>query len=201
MKRVAKRFRITQIKTTAYHPESNGALERSHHVLAEYLKQFVSKDAEWDSWLEMAAWSYNSSVHSGTLYTPYELVFGKLPRTPSSDPLQEEDRIPTYQDYMIDLVTRINRLQSLAHDNLINAKVKAKYYFDQKAQPRDFRIGDSAWLLKGGKIPKLEDQYTGPYVIVDTLRNGNIKIQLSPKRCKIVHANRLRLSYIDPGEI
>ena len=39
MKQISKRFRIKQIKTTAFHPQSNGSLERSHHALSEYLKQ------------------------------------------------------------------------------------------------------------------------------------------------------------------
>ena len=37
MRRMAKRFRIRQFKTTAYHPQSTGFLERSHQVLKEYL--------------------------------------------------------------------------------------------------------------------------------------------------------------------
>ena len=48
MRKMAKRFRIRQFKTTAYHSESNGSLERSHHVLKEYLKQFIENNAEWD---------------------------------------------------------------------------------------------------------------------------------------------------------
>ena len=35
---------------TAYHPQSNGSLARSHHVLKEYLKQFIENNAEWDDW-------------------------------------------------------------------------------------------------------------------------------------------------------
>ena len=38
LKRLAKRFRIKQFRTTAFHPQSNGSLERSHHILDEYLK-------------------------------------------------------------------------------------------------------------------------------------------------------------------
>lgn len=34
-KNVAKLFKIKSINTTAYHPESNGALERSHHTIAD----------------------------------------------------------------------------------------------------------------------------------------------------------------------
>lgn len=36
-KNVCKLLRIRKMQTTAFHPESNGSLERSHRVLAEYL--------------------------------------------------------------------------------------------------------------------------------------------------------------------
>ena len=48
LKRLGKRFRIKQFRTTAFYPQSNGSLERSHHVLGEYIEQFVAKNAEWD---------------------------------------------------------------------------------------------------------------------------------------------------------
>jgi len=38
MKKIAKLFRIRKFRTTAFHPQSNGSLERSHHALREYLK-------------------------------------------------------------------------------------------------------------------------------------------------------------------
>ena len=46
LKTLAKRFRIKQFRITAFHPQSNGSFERSHHVLGEYLKQFVAKNSE-----------------------------------------------------------------------------------------------------------------------------------------------------------
>ena len=60
---MAKRFRIKQFRTTAFHPQSNGSLERSHHLLGEYLKQFVAKNLEWDDWLELAMFSYNTFLY------------------------------------------------------------------------------------------------------------------------------------------
>ena len=38
MRKMAKRFRIRQFKTTVYHRHWNEALERSHHALKEYEK-------------------------------------------------------------------------------------------------------------------------------------------------------------------
>ena len=70
-KSVAKRFRISQIRTTAFHPQSNGSIERSHHVLTEYLKHYIAHN-NWDEWLDLAMFFYNTSVHESTRFTPHE---------------------------------------------------------------------------------------------------------------------------------
>lgn len=41
MRVIARKFKIAQYHTTAYRPQANGSVERSHHVLWEYLKQIV----------------------------------------------------------------------------------------------------------------------------------------------------------------
>ncbi len=43
MKAIAKRFKFSKIETTAFSPQSNGSLERAHHPLCEYLKNFSTK--------------------------------------------------------------------------------------------------------------------------------------------------------------
>ena len=67
MERVSKRFKIKKIRTTAFHPQSNGSLERSHHALGEYLKQYTSTDANWDEWLDLAMLNYNTCVSESTV--------------------------------------------------------------------------------------------------------------------------------------
>lgn len=39
---VSKMFKIKQINCTAYYPQSNGALERSHQTLADYLRHYIN---------------------------------------------------------------------------------------------------------------------------------------------------------------
>ena len=46
MKQIAKRFKFDKIETTAFSPQSNGSLERAHHPLCEYLKNFSTKKYE-----------------------------------------------------------------------------------------------------------------------------------------------------------
>ena len=92
-KNVCRLLRIKKVQTTAFRPESNGSLERSHRVLAEYLWHYVSEDqTDWDEWIPYAAYVYNTTVHTITTFTPSELVYGFKSEVPSA--LRE---VPTVQ--------------------------------------------------------------------------------------------------------
>jgi len=57
---VCKLLKIKKGKCTAYHPQSNGALERTHRVLVEYLRCFILEDqSNWDKWLPYATFLFN----------------------------------------------------------------------------------------------------------------------------------------------
>jgi len=43
MKKIAKLFKIHKFRTMAFHSQSNGSLERLHHVLGKYLKQYANE--------------------------------------------------------------------------------------------------------------------------------------------------------------
>ena len=198
MKRFARYFKIKQCRTTAFHPQSNGSLERSHHVLTEYLKHYIENECDWDNWLEHAMFSYNTSVHEGTKFTPYELVYGRAARLPSQ--LEPNDSIETYDDYVSELVDKLSELRKLAVSNLVNAKDRYKYYYDKKLKIQDYKVGDFVYLLKMIKKHKFDDEYTGPYKIVEVLDNNNIRILITQNKTKITHINRTKPARItDPG--
>ena len=104
---------MKQFRTTAFHPQSNGSLERSHHVLGEYLKQFVAKKLRMGRLAKIsnALIQYNTSVHEATKCTPYELLFGKIAREPSSEPLSQNEKLQTYNDYSIIFVTQLHEIK------------------------------------------------------------------------------------------
>ena len=157
MKRIAKRFKIKQERTTAYHPQSNASLERSHHTLAEYIKQFVSTQDEWDCWVNLTSLCYNTNVHESTGYTPYELLFGRLARLPSAEQPEPADLLSSYENYIRDLVTRLHELQKHTRERLVASKERNKKYYDKHIHPVRFALNDNVFLLKGGKIKKYEN--------------------------------------------
>ena len=56
--------------------------------------------------------SYNTSVHEATKCTPYELDFGKLVRKPSGEPLSQNEKLQTYDDYLINFVTQLHEMRT-----------------------------------------------------------------------------------------
>ena len=64
--------------------------------------------------------AYNTAVHGATNFKPYELVFGRLARTPSSFPQGEE--LETYGSYLLDLIVRLSEIQKIAARNLVREK-------------------------------------------------------------------------------
>jgi hypothetical protein len=194
---VCKLLKIKKLQTTAFRPESNGSLERSHRVLAEYLRHYINEDqTNWDEWVPYAMYVYNTTVHSATGYTPFELVYGfrsTLPSTLHETPGPQYN----YDSYVSELRNRLQTAHEVARENLITTKNKSKERFDQKASEIKLRAGDKVLLydetVRRGRSKKLSSQWIGPYEILK-VEKVNVTIKKGRKVQK-VHANRLKPFY------
>ena len=77
------------------------------------------------------------------------MVFGKLARERSSEPLSQQEKLQTYDDYLIHFVTQLHEMRTQARENIISAKEKSKLYYDKKINPLEVNVGDNVFLLKG----------------------------------------------------
>ncbi|CAM8943168.1 unnamed protein product [Rhodiola kirilowii] len=67
--------------STAYHPQFDGQTEVVNRCLETYLRCMCSdKPHLWSKWLPLAEWWYNTTFHSATQLTPYEVVYGQAPQ-------------------------------------------------------------------------------------------------------------------------
>lgn len=65
--------------STAYHPQTDGQTERVNQEMEQYLCCYINQDQDdWDRWLPMAEYAYNSRMHSGTGKAPFEVVLGRI---------------------------------------------------------------------------------------------------------------------------
>jgi hypothetical protein len=194
-KNTCKLLKIEKIQTTAYHPESNGALERSHRTLAEYLRHYINDDqTDWDEWLPYAMFTYNTTPHSTTGFTPFELVYGHRPDLPTA--LTRPPKLTySYEDYAKELRERIRAANQIARENTKDEKAKSKLQFDKKSKKATFKVGDKVLLydetIRRGRSKKLDSQWVGPYVILEKHNDVNYTIKIKRKTLR-VHANRLK---------
>ena len=65
-------------RTTPYHSESDGMVERFNRTLLMMLAMFAGKNREdWDDLLPAVMMAHRSSVHESTGFSPYRLMFGE----------------------------------------------------------------------------------------------------------------------------
>jgi transposase InsO family protein len=68
---------------SAYHPQTNGQMERTNKILEDMLRVCVLKYGKsWDKSLPYAEFSYNNSYQASIEMTPYEALYGQQCRTP-----------------------------------------------------------------------------------------------------------------------
>ena len=66
--------------STAYHPQTDGQMERINQEIGMFLQHYVNyQQDDWTNWLAAAEFQYNNKRHAATGKTPFELNFGRHP--------------------------------------------------------------------------------------------------------------------------
>ncbi|PIK59483.1 Retrovirus-related Pol polyprotein from transposon [Apostichopus japonicus] len=77
-KELAQLLGIDKTRTTAFHPQSDGMVERFNRTLEAMLSAVVSENQrDWDEWLPHVTMAYRSSVHETTGETPSVMMLGR----------------------------------------------------------------------------------------------------------------------------
>ena len=74
---------IKQDRSSAYHPESQGALERFHQTLKNMIRSYCfDTENDWDESIHLLLFAVRESVQESRGFSPFELVFGHTVRGP-----------------------------------------------------------------------------------------------------------------------
>ncbi|CAF1030452.1 unnamed protein product [Brachionus calyciflorus] len=184
-----RNYSIKKLRTTGYHPQCNGLVERTIKTIKQMLSTFVNQQHDnWDEVLSDVVFAYNKNIHSSTGFAPNEIVFKKI--LPSSQDRRLEIETPEIKVDENQLVKEVN-------NNLNKAQQAQKEQFDKKASNKmTFNVGDFVLLknsrLRVGQVKSFEPKFNGPYVIKKVISDFNFEI-LNPQDDKtlVVHYDRL----------
>jgi hypothetical protein len=133
---------------------------------------------------------YNTTEHSATGFTPFELLFGH-PSTLPSALKKPPERQYNYDDYASELRGRLQTVHQHAHKNLIESKGRSKEHYEKTTGQTKLQVGDKVLLfdetVHRGRSRKLSAQWVRPYTIPE-LDKVNATIARGSKSTK-VHVN------------
>lgn len=173
----------------AYHPESDGQTEVVNLCLETYLRCFAADQPKgWMNWISWAEYWFNTTCHSATQQTPFEVVYGRKVPTLVCWGIGET-RVEAVQR---ELQERDEALRQL-REKLLKAHSRMKAHADANRVEKYFEIGEWVFVkLKAHRQQfvvsrvhaKLAAQYFGPYPVIERIGVVAYKLKL-PEGSKI----------------
>ena len=203
---VCRFFNTRVLKTTPYHPSSNGLVERFNGSLKNMLMRLAEKETRnWDRFVSAALFAYREVPNVSTGMSPYEMVYGRRVRGPMSilknlftNKFIEQETKQVYE-YLLDLRNRLRIGSEIAQNNDNESKKIYKKYYDRYCINKKIEEGDHVLLLKPHKENKLALYWDGPYVVEKRNSQFNYTVRKGDKM-KMYHINRL-LRYHDRSKV
>lgn len=128
--------------STAYHPQTDGQTERVNQCLEMYLRCMTqATPSNWNKWLHLAEYWYNTSFHTTLGCSPHKALFGVEPHV-SQVPIL----LSSVHSLVQDLVTERAQLSDFLTHQLQRAQLRMKKQADKGRSERSFTVGELVFL-------------------------------------------------------
>ena len=137
---------VRHSKTSPYHPQTNGQVERAHQTIMRMIGKLVqNKKADWPNHLAEIVQAYNSTRSSITGYSPHFLMFGRRPHLPVDFYFPTQRDLPQPKDmdgYVTKLQIRLKEALREVEAQSAQEAQRQKRHYDRKIGSVDLEPGD-----------------------------------------------------------
>ena len=196
---LCKRSGIQMSLSTAYHPQTNGLVERGNEVISAALRHYVSADQkDWDEFTPFIEFAVNDMHNESTQCSAFSMNRITLPRNPFNAILEH---VVEGEPYESQCTTSLGGSQAgagarthiqahamfqWARKCLEISKQRMKDRYDAKGVSlRTYKIGDLVWfsvrnigLRHPSRRHKLSPRYIGPLKIIEIVGRSAVKLDL-----------------------
>ena len=178
MAELCQLWRVERTRTTPYHPQANGIVERNNRLLGDSLCTLLIDKGqdEWDLLLPQVMRAFRGTPHTSTGETPNLLMLGRELRLPDQlQYLPPPVETTTRHQFVQDVRERLEEAHALLQDQ----QVKIRQEDDE--EPPLFATGDRVWLenkrRRKGENVKLQAKFVGPYEVLEVLGSHTYRIE------------------------
>ena len=196
------KLKVCHIKTSPYHPQTNGKTERFHRFMNDVLSKYVQQEQyTWDQYIPGMLMAYCTSVNESTRYTPFFICHGRDPVLPMDTLLNPKLKYMG-EDYVPCMLQRLHRAYSDVKEHMLEARAKNRRLLDKRVKNQSLEPGDAVFYYTPVTAPEASSKLTlhwKPYYrVVEKLSPVLYKIrdQISGKT-KIVHAENLQPAHVE----
>nr|CAN65636.1 hypothetical protein VITISV_037276 [Vitis vinifera] len=151
---LVQRYNIRHHRSSAYRPQTNGAVEAANKNIKRILRRMVETSRDWSKKLPFALWAYRTSFRTSTGATPYSLVYGMevvllVEIEMGSLRVALEQQIPeaNWAQARFDKLNLLDERRLRAVDHVCAYQRKMARSFKKWVKPRPLHVGDL--VLKG----------------------------------------------------
>ena len=194
-----KILQIKKTRTTPYHPQSDGVVERFNRTLLSMLATVLEDNPwDWEDQLMKVCYAYNTSSHPGLKHSPFYLMFGRRARLPVDIAfgLPDDQPVSTSQ-YASSLHDKLGKAYTEVRKSMNLHLHRQKEIYDRKVHGKAYKEGDLVWLhipVRAGVSRKFYKPWSGPFKVCKKLSDVTYRIQNVKNRRNrvVVHFDRLK---------
>ncbi|XP_069183685.1 uncharacterized protein [Procambarus clarkii] len=189
---------IQHITSSAYHPESQGALERFHQTPKGMLRKFCyDRQSKWAEDLPYLLFAVRSVPNESLGISPFEIIYGHSVRGPLEVAryhwLDEETNVDVV-DWLSTNKGRLFSAWEMAKKTLEDMQKTTKSRYDKRTKQRDFLVGDLVLVCTPTVTGSLSAKFVGPYQVLRKVTSHNYLLNTPDRRKKetLVHVNMIK---------
>ncbi len=152
---LCKLLNINHIPTTAYHPQSNGLVERFHRRLKDALRARAA-GADWCHHLPWVLLGIRSAWREGTRFSPAEAVYGAQPILPGQFLDSPEPPSSSFLDDLQGILSGRTALPTTHHSTPAPQQL-----------PEELLLAKHVLVRRDGHTIPLSAAYDGPFLVLE----------------------------------
>ncbi|XP_068115048.1 uncharacterized protein [Hyperolius riggenbachi] len=189
-------------RTTPYHPQGNGQVERFNRTLLQMLRTLTEKQkTNWKDSLNKLVYAYNCTRCEVTGFSPFYLLFGRSPRLPIDllFGLTSETGKPDHRAYMEKWKQEMQNAYEIVQENMKKSTERSKKHYDGRIRSSVLCPGDRVLvknLTPRGGTGKLRSHWEeNIHVVIRQVGKDLPVYEIKPEqgrgRSRIMHRNLL----------